>query len=134
MLAITSAACDVMTGWRSFDSTQCVVRNFSLTGAGFRHRTHSGFAASFARRLTKVTHNMISRDYTKEVGLPSHKKNMSRPLAFIILAAVAVTISFGVAGVVAKAREHDATEKAAAGGGSTVTAPASAAAEPAAAK
>jgi hypothetical protein len=55
---------------------------------------------------------MISRDYTKEVGLPSHKKSMPRPLAFVVLAAVAVGASFGVAGVVAKAKEHSAAEKA----------------------
>lgn len=55
---------------------------------------------------------MISRDYTKEVGLSSDKKTMPRPVAYVVLAVVAVGISFGVAGVVAKAKEHHAAEKA----------------------
>ena len=56
---------------------------------------------------------MISRDYTKEVGIPSQKKTMPRPIAYVVLAAVAVGISFGVAGVVAESKEHGAAEKAA---------------------
>jgi hypothetical protein len=56
---------------------------------------------------------MISRDYTKEVGIPSQKKTMPRPIAFAILAVVAVGVSFGVAGVVDQAKEHSAAEKAA---------------------
>ena len=57
---------------------------------------------------------MISRDYTKEVGIPSQKKMLPRPVAYAVLAAVAVGISFGVAGVVSKSKEHSAAEKAAA--------------------
>jgi hypothetical protein len=56
---------------------------------------------------------MISRDYTKEVGIPSQKKTMPRPIAFVVLAIVAVGISFGIAGVVAESKEHGAAEKSA---------------------
>ena len=56
---------------------------------------------------------MISRDYTKEVGIPSDKKTLSRPIAFVLLALVAAGISFGVAGVLAESKEHAAAEKAA---------------------
>ena len=56
---------------------------------------------------------MISRDYTKEVGIPSQKKTLPKPIAFVVLAGVAVGISFGVAGVVAKQKEHSKLEKAA---------------------
>ena len=56
---------------------------------------------------------MISRDYTKEVGIPSQKKTMPRPIAYVVLAAVAVGMSFGVAGVLAESKEHSAAEKAA---------------------
>ena len=56
---------------------------------------------------------MTSRDYTKEVGIPSQKKTRPRPGAYIILAAVAVGASFGVAGVLAATKEHNASEKAA---------------------
>ena len=54
---------------------------------------------------------MISRDYTKEVGIPSHKKTLPRPVAFVVLAIVAVGVSFGVAGVLAEAKEQHAAEK-----------------------
>jgi hypothetical protein len=57
---------------------------------------------------------MISRDYTKEVGIPSVKKTLPRPVAFVVLAAVAVGVSFGVAAVLTEAKEHEAAEKAAA--------------------
>ena len=57
---------------------------------------------------------MISRDYTQEVGIASHKKMMPRPAAYAVLAVVAVGISFGVAGVLDKAKAHAATEKVAA--------------------
>ena len=70
---------------------------------------------------------MTSRDYTKEVGIPSHKKTMSRPVAYVVLAAVAVGVSFGVAGVLAEAREHHAAEKPVAAT-APVTTPAAAAA------
>lgn len=72
---------------------------------------------------------MTNRDYTKEVGIANPKKTMPRPLAFIILAIVAVGVSFGVAGVVAESREHHAAEKAA---NKTATATAPAAETPAA--
>ena len=56
----------------------------------------------------------ISRDYTQEVGIASHKKNMPRPLAFVILAVVAGGISFGVVQINRRAKEHHAAEKPAA--------------------
>jgi len=77
---------------------------------------------------------MISRDYTHEVGIKSHKKNLPKPLAFVVLAVVAVGVSFGVAGVVKEARAHDAAEKAAAKPSSTAVAPGIPATESAAAK
>lgn len=54
---------------------------------------------------------MTNRDYTKEVGLPSQKKTVSRPIAYAILALVAVGVSFGVFGVVREAKAHHAAEK-----------------------
>ena len=57
--------------------------------------------------------NMTSRDYTKEVGIPSQKKTLPRPVAYVVLAILAVGVSFGVAGIVAKSKEHHAAEKAA---------------------
>jgi hypothetical protein len=57
---------------------------------------------------------MISRDYTKEVGIPTQKKTVPRALAFVVLAFVAVGISFGVAAVINASKAHDAEEKAAA--------------------
>ena len=77
---------------------------------------------------------MISRDYTKEVGIPSDKKTMPRPVAFVILAIVAVRVSFGVKEVVAKSREHHAAEAAAKAPPPTAAAPAIPAADAAAAK
>ena len=77
---------------------------------------------------------MISRDYTKEVGIPSNKKTMPRPAAFVILAIVAVGASFGVKEVVAKSREHHAAEAAAKAPPPTAAAPAIPAADAAAAK
>ena len=56
---------------------------------------------------------MISRDYTKEVGVSSQKKTLPRPVAIILLLLVGVGVSFGVAEVVQKSREHHAAEKAA---------------------
>jgi hypothetical protein len=50
---------------------------------------------------------MTRRDYTKEVGISAHKTTMSRPLAYGVLALVAVGVSFGVAGVLSQAREHE---------------------------
>ena len=55
---------------------------------------------------------MTSRDYTKEVGIPSDKKTLPRPVAYAVLAVVAVGVSFGVAGVLSAAKKHEATEKA----------------------
>ena len=73
---------------------------------------------------------MISRDYTKEVGIPSQKKTLPRTVAYVVLAAVAVGVSFGVAGVLTETKEHHAAEKAAA---SPAPAAATAAPTPAAA-
>ncbi len=39
---------------------------------------------------------MVSRDYTKELGLPSSDSRVSRPVALIILAAMAVGGFFAV--------------------------------------
>jgi hypothetical protein len=74
---------------------------------------------------------MISRDYTKEVGIPSHKKTMPRPVAFAVLAVVAAGISYGVAGVIGQSKAHHAAEKSASSPAST-TAPAAPAEAPAA--
>jgi hypothetical protein len=54
---------------------------------------------------------MISRDYTQEVGIPSQKKKLSRPLTIILLAIIAVGICFGVAGVIAQTKAHHAAEQ-----------------------
>jgi len=54
---------------------------------------------------------MISRDYTKEVGIPAQKKKLSRPMAIVPLALIAVGISFGVVGVVNATKAHHAAEK-----------------------
>jgi hypothetical protein len=75
---------------------------------------------------------MPSRDYTKEVGLPSQNKTLPRPVAIVILAAVAVGVSFGVAGMINASKEHNA-EKAASSPAPAATAPAAAPAAPAAA-
>lgn len=56
---------------------------------------------------------MPSRDYTKEVGIPNHKKNLPKPVAFALLAIVAVGVSFGVVGIVSETKEHAAAEHAA---------------------
>jgi hypothetical protein len=37
---------------------------------------------------------MVSRDYTKEVGLPTAQKTVSKPVAAVILLAIAVGIWF----------------------------------------
>jgi hypothetical protein len=55
---------------------------------------------------------MISRDYTKEVGVSSQKKTLPRPVAILLLLLVGAGISFGVAEVVQKSKEHHAAEKA----------------------
>jgi hypothetical protein len=54
----------------------------------------------------------VSRDYTKEVGIPDNKKRLSRPIAFALLAIVGVGVSFGVAAVISETKEYHATEKA----------------------
>jgi len=54
---------------------------------------------------------MTNRDYTKEIGLPSQKKTFSRPVAFAILALVAVGISFGVISVIRETKEQHEAEK-----------------------
>ena len=66
----------------------------------------------------------MARDYTQEIGIPSHKKNMPRPLAFVVLALVAVGITFGVAGVLRRAKEHQRAEKPSAPPASVPAAPA----------
>ena len=75
---------------------------------------------------TKHNTTMISRDYTKEVGIPSQKKMLPRPVAYVVLAVVAIGISFGVAGVLTETKGHHAAEKAASGpvAPAPVTAPA----------
>ena len=64
----------------------------------------------------------ISRDYTQEVGLPSTKKTMPRALAVVVLAIVAVGISFGVVSVVRHGKERHAAEQAAAAPAASATA------------
>lgn len=55
---------------------------------------------------------MTNRDYTKEIGLPSQTKTFPRPVAFAILALVAVGISFGVVSVLRETRvQHEAEKK-----------------------
>lgn len=56
---------------------------------------------------------MPSRDYTKELGMPQNKKTLPRPIAYAVLAAVAVVVSFGVVGVIKETKEHNAAEHAA---------------------
>jgi hypothetical protein len=58
---------------------------------------------------------MPSRDYTKELGMPSHKKNLPKPIAFAVLALVAVGVSYGVAGIVSETKEHAAEHAAKSG-------------------
>jgi hypothetical protein len=53
----------------------------------------------------------ISRDYTKEVGIASHKKTMPRPLAFAVLAFVAAGVSYGVVQINKRAKLHHEAEK-----------------------
>lgn len=67
---------------------------------------------------------MPSRDYTKELGIPNHKKNLPKPIAFAVLAIVAVGVSFGVAGIVQETKEHAAAEQAAKSGASQAAQPA----------
>jgi len=45
--------------------------------------------------------------------MPTHKKNLPKPIAFAVLALVAVGVSFGVAGIVSETKEHAAAEHAA---------------------
>jgi len=96
--------------------------NISRGGTSVRRVNHSS------------TQNMISRDYTKEVGIPSQKKTLPRPIAFVVLAIVAVGISFGVAGVVAESKEHGAEKSATRAAAKTPAAPTTPAAEAPAAK
>ena len=51
---------------------------------------------------------MISRDYTQEIGIASARKMISRPLAFIVLALVAIAVAFGVAAVLRATKAHHA--------------------------
>lgn len=54
----------------------------------------------------------MARDYTKEVGLSNNKKHLPKPVAFVVLALVAVGVSFGVVGIVSETKEHSAAEAA----------------------
>jgi hypothetical protein len=54
----------------------------------------------------------MARDYTSEVGLSSPKKTFPRPVAYAILVVVAIGVSFGVKGVMTKAKDHHAAESA----------------------
>jgi hypothetical protein len=60
---------------------------------------------------------MVNRDYRKEVGIASSKKSVPKVVAIIVLAAVAVVITFSVTRVLAEAKKHD--EKASAAGPAT---------------
>jgi len=53
---------------------------------------------------------MPSRDYAKDLGMPSQKNNVPKPLAYAVLALVAVGVSFGVVGIVAETKEHAAAK------------------------
>lgn len=55
---------------------------------------------------------MAKLDYTKGLDVPSHKKTWPRPVAYGLLAGVGVAISFGVAGVLARADEVHRSERA----------------------
>jgi len=54
---------------------------------------------------------MASRDYTQEIGIPSHKKTFPRPVAYAILVIVAIGVSFGVKEVLSEAKDRHAAEK-----------------------
>jgi len=56
--------------------------------------------------------------------MPSHKKNLPKPVAFAVLALVAVGVSYGVAGIVKETKEHAAAEHAAKSGASQAPQPA----------
>lgn len=56
--------------------------------------------------------------------MPSHKKNLPKPVAFALLALVAVGVSYGVAGIVSQTKAHSAAEHAAKSGAGQVSAPA----------
>ncbi len=55
---------------------------------------------------------MTHRDYTKELGLPSTRKTIPRPLAYVILAVIAVGVFFGVADILRNASKYHAAENA----------------------
>ena len=60
---------------------------------------------------------MVHRDYRKEVGVASSKKTVPKFVAIIVLAAVAVVVTFSVTRVLAEADKHH--EKAGAAGPAT---------------
>lgn len=55
---------------------------------------------------------MAHRDYRKEVGLPSPKKTVPRPVAIVVMALVAVVVTFGVVRVVDASEKHHNAGKA----------------------
>lgn len=71
----------------------------------------AAIAGSDRRNLGHDLPLMTNRDYTQEIGLPSQKKTVSRPIALTILALVAVGISFGVITVIRETKEHHEVEK-----------------------
>ncbi len=57
---------------------------------------------------------MVKRDYRKEVGLASSKKTVPKAVAIIVLAAVAVVISYSVTHVIGESAKHHADKPVAA--------------------
>jgi hypothetical protein len=57
---------------------------------------------------------MTTRDYSKELGMPSTRKTMPRALAYVILAIVAAGVIFAISQAIGEARQHHEEERAAA--------------------
>ena len=58
---------------------------------------------------------MINRDYTQEIGVASSQKKLSRPIAYAILALIAIGLLFGISAMISQTREHAAVERATTG-------------------
>lgn len=72
-------------------------------------RTQRRPAGHLAREVgwTLATPQPMTRDYTKEVGLPSTKKTLPRWAAVAVLAVAAIAVTFGVVNMVQQAKLHD---------------------------
>lgn len=51
---------------------------------------------------------MVNRDYRKEVGVATGRKNVPKAVAIVILAAVAAVVVFSITRVVDATRKHHA--------------------------